>query len=100
MKNPKLREQKLAPKMPMHAYSEEALQNLRECIAAWNPKLEDGSPCSDCRQSCCFTDEEVEWKKLLEIKAKNSMTMEDSRWLQFVHYLFPEIALVRPKEDE
>ena len=26
--------------------------------------------------------------------------MEYSRWLQYVHYFFPEITLVRPKEDE
>ena len=34
------------------------------------------------------------------MKAKVATVMGYSRWLQYVHFFFPEISLVRPNEDE
>ena len=52
-----------------------------------------------------FTAEGVEWGQLHQeykkaMKAKGATVMGYSRWLQYMHFFFPEISLVRPNEDE
>ena len=100
-----MRAEKSLPRAPKHAFTEDDKNNLKENVKTWNSKLEDGFPCAHHRQKRFFTAEGVEWGQLHQeyekaMKAKGATVMGYSRWLQYMHFFFPEISLVRPKEDE
>ena len=102
--NPDLRAEKSLPRAPKHAFTEDDKNNLKENVKTWNSKLDDGFPCAH-RRKFVFTAEGVEWGQLHQeyekaMKATGATVMGYSRWLQSVHFFFPEISLVRPKEDE
>ena len=42
MADPTLRERKLAPKTPSHAFTDADKERLKQHILTWNPQLEDG----------------------------------------------------------
>ena len=67
MADPTLRERKLAPKIPSHAFTDEDKERLKQHILTWNPQLEDGFPCAHRRLKRFFTKEGIEWTKLWEI---------------------------------
>ena len=99
MKDPDLRSKKLVPVKPKHAYTDSDMERLKNHVQTWNPKLEDGFPCQHRRQKRFFTEEGVTWLKLQEgyekaMKLLGSRVMKYSRWLQYVHFLYPKISLV------
>ena len=108
MKDPTIREKKLQPKTPSHAFCEEDFERLKADVASWNPRLEDGYPCLHRRQKRYFivkpNQPKITWEKLhAEYKVKmeqgNHRVMSSCRWLQYVVFPPPEISISPPKED-
>ena len=66
LKDPALRQKKLHPHTPKHAFSDVEKEYLKKHILTWNPKLEDGFPRQHRRQKRFFTEEGITWKKLWE----------------------------------
>ena len=103
MKDPALRAQKLAPKTPWHAFTDEDKDVVKQQTLSWNTRLEDGFPCAHRRQARFFTDEEVSWTSLHEEYSKSlkegQTKMSYFRWLQYVHFFNPSIHLASSKED-
>ena len=108
MKDPTFRSRKLEPRTPSHAFNEEDFARLKAHVASWNSRLEDGYPCFHRRQKRYFIvkpdQEKVTWEKLhheykVKMEQGKHRVMSYSRWLQYVHYFFPEISIAPPKED-
>jgi hypothetical protein len=55
--DPTLRAKKLQPKIPSHAFNDEDKSRVKDQIASWNARLEDGFACSHRRQMRHFIEE-------------------------------------------
>ena len=104
MSNPSLRLKRHERKVPSHAFTEQDFENLKQHVATWNIRLEDGFACAHTIQKRYFKDEGILWKtlhaeykKIMEEQGKRVMSCD--RWTQYVHFFFPEIKLAASKED-
>ena len=107
LNNPELRMQRLAPKTNSSAVTEADIEHIKENAKDW--VLEDGFVCSHCRQKQYFVqppnkEEKLTWTKLHELYKQyctgaKTMWLSYSRWLQYVHFIFPARRTARSQAD-
>ena len=82
------RARKLEPKTPSHPFSNEDFERLKSDVGSWNPRLEDGFPCL-----LRHTWETLYDEYKVKMEQGKHRVMSFTRWLQYVHYFFPEISI-------
>jgi len=103
LSNPLLREQKQSRVyIPKHALSKADMERIIAVQNGW--KVENGFPCSHRRLRRFFTEEKVSWFSLWldyaeQMKQSNYRIVSYSRWLQYIHFMYPELSLSRTKVD-